>query len=47
MRMEKCQVYVRGNNLFSLDHIDYSNCEDLSVNYPDLMSVYVGLNINF
>ena len=22
MRMEKCQVYVRGNNLFSLDHID-------------------------
>ncbi len=47
MKMEKCQVYVRANNLFSLDHIDYSNCEDLSVNYPDLMSVYVGLNINF
>ncbi len=47
MKIEKCQVYVRANNLFSLDHIDYANCEDLSVNYPDLMSVYVGLNINF
>ncbi|WP_148335559.1 SusC/RagA family TonB-linked outer membrane protein [Bacteroides neonati] len=47
MRVNKCQVYVRGNNLFSWDHIDYANCEDISVNYPDLMSVYVGLNINF
>lgn len=47
MKMDKCQIYVRGNNLFSLDHIDYMNCEDLSVNYSDLMSLYVGLNINF
>ncbi len=47
MRVNNCQVYVRGNNLFSLDHIAYSNCEDLSVNYPDLMSVYFGVNVNF
>lgn len=47
MKLDKCQVYVRGNNLFSLDHIDYMNCEDLSINYSDLMSLYVGLNINF
>lgn len=47
MKMDKCQVYVRGNNLFSLDHIDYANCEDLSVGYPDMMSLHVGLNINF
>lgn len=47
MKMDKCQVYVRGNNLFSLDHIKYMNCEDFTVNYPDMTSVYVGLNINF
>lgn len=47
LKMNKCQVYLRGNNLFSLDHIKYMNCEDLSVNYPDLMSLFVGVNINF
>lgn len=47
MGINKCQIYVRGNNLFSLDHIKYSNCEDLSINYPDLMSLYFGLNVNF
>lgn len=47
MKMNQCQVYLRGNNIFSLDHIKYLNCEDLSVNYPDLMSLFVGVNINF
>lgn len=47
LRMDQCQVYLRGNNLFSLDHIKYMNCEDLTVNYPDLMSLFVGVNINF
>lgn len=47
MKMDKCQVYVRGNNLFSLDHIKYMNCEDLSINYPDMTSLYFGVNINF
>ena len=47
MKMDQCQVYLRGNNLFSLDHVKYLNCEDLSINYPDLMSVFVGVNINF
>ena len=47
LKMTKCQVYIRGNNLFSIDHIDYANCEDLSVNYPDMMSLFVGMNINF
>lgn len=47
LKMDQCQVYVRGNNLFSIDHVKYLNCEDLSVNYPDLMSVFVGVNINF
>lgn len=47
MKMDKCQIYVRGNNLFSLDHIKYMNCEDFSINYPDMTSVYFGVNINF
>lgn len=47
IKMDQCQVYLRGNNLFSLDHVKYLNCEDLSVNYPDLMSLFVGININF
>ena len=47
MKMDKCQIYVRGNNLFSLDHIKYLNCEDFSLGYPDLASVYFGVNVNF
>lgn len=47
MKMDKCQVYVRGNNLFSLDHIKDMNCEDFSINYPDMTSLYFGVNINF
>lgn len=47
MGLQKFQVFARGNDLFSLDHVDYMNCEDFSVNYPDMTSVYVGVNINF
>ena len=47
MKMEKIQVYARANNLFSLNHVKYMNCEDLKINYPDMTSVYFGLNINF
>ena len=46
-KMEACQVFVRANNVFSLDHVKYSNCEDLSVNYPDMLSVYFGFNVKF
>lgn len=47
MKINECQIYVRGNNLFSLDHIKYMNCEDFSINYPDMTSLFLGLNINF
>ena len=30
-----------------LDHVKYMNSEDLKINYPDMTSVYFGLNINF
>lgn len=47
LRMKTCKIYLAGNNLFSLDHIPYLNCEDLSFNYPDLFSIYAGINIKF
>ena len=47
LKMDKCQIYARAQNVFSLDKIKSFNCEDLTLGYPDLLSVYVGLNINF
>lgn len=47
LRMNGCQVYVRGNNLFSLDHVPYLNCESINANYQDLMSIYAGVNVKF
>ncbi len=47
MKMDKCQIYLRGNNLLSFDHVKYMNCEDFSIGQPDLMSIYLGVNINF
>lgn len=47
MKMDKFQVYARAENVFSIDKIDYFNCEDIVLGYPDLFTVYVGLNINF
>lgn len=47
MKMEKFQVFARGNNLFSLDHVKYMNCEDFGVGYPDMLSVYMGVSVNF
>lgn len=46
-KMDKCQVYVRAENLFSFDKIKDLNCEDLSLGYPDLFNIYLGFNINF
>lgn len=45
--LEKLQIYVRANNLFSIDDIDYMNAEDFSINYPDMTSIYLGINVNF
>ncbi|WP_320969383.1 SusC/RagA family TonB-linked outer membrane protein [Bacteroides nordii] len=47
MKMDKLQIYAKALNVFSIDKIKSFNCEDIALGYPDLFSVYVGLNINF
>lgn len=45
--VENLQVYIRGNNIFSLDKVKYMNSENLGVNYPDLTTFFFGVNIKF
>ena len=47
IKLDKLQIYAKAQNVFSIDKIDYFNCEDLTLGYPDLFSVCLGLNINF
>lgn len=47
MRMDKFQIYAKAQNVFSIDKIDYFNCEDIALGYPDVFSLQLGLNINF
>lgn len=47
MKMDKCQIYAKALNVFSIDKIKYFNSEHIALGYPDLFSLYVGLNINF
>jgi len=47
MKLEKLQLYVRAENVFSIDKIENFNCEHLQLGYPDISSVSCGLNINF
>lgn len=47
IKMEECRLFARANNVFSLDKVKYSNCEDLGINYPDFFSVYFGFNVKF
>lgn len=46
--LNSARVFLRGNNLFSIDGIDYSDCESAqTIAYPDQAFYYVGLNIKF
>lgn len=47
IKLEQCQFFAQANNLFSMDHVKYMNCEDFTVNYPDMFSVHFGVNIKF
>lgn len=45
--VDELQVYVRANNVLLFDKIKYLTSENLSVNYPNLRSVYLGFNVKF
>lgn len=47
LKLDKCQIYLSGNNLFSWDHVPYLNCENITLNYPDMFSVYAGVKVSF
>ena len=47
MKMDEFRIFLSGNNLLSIDKVKYLNCENLSVNYPDMMNFFAGININF
>lgn len=47
MHLKGFQIYLRGENLFRLDHIQYSNPDHIGAFYPELMMLYAGLNIKF
>lgn len=45
--LSKIRLYVRGNNLFSIDKIKYMDPEDISLSYPTTRSYTCGAIINF
>lgn len=45
--LTELKVYARGENLFSLDKIDYSNPENVGTLYPDMRQFSLGLNVKF
>ena len=45
--LQALKIYVSGNNLFSIDKIKYSNCENIGIGYPDQRIIYAGVNIKF
>lgn len=47
LKLNNVKIYARGNNLFSIDNIDYQNCETVDLLYPDVMMIHLGLNIKF
>lgn len=47
LKMEKLQLYVKALNVFSMDKIQDFNCEDIKLGYPDLFSLYLGVNVKF
>lgn len=47
MKMDGMRVYLRGNNLFSVDHIRILDPEVVNFNYPTARTVSVGLKVNF
>ena len=46
-KLDKAKVFVKGNNLFSIDKISYVDPENLGKGYPTMTSWDFGLSIHF
>lgn len=46
LKMELFEIFINGSNLFSLDHLTYSDPETLS-GYPAMRTISLGANIQF
>ncbi len=46
-RISNAQIYLRGSNLFSMDHLNYADPEMYSTNYPSMSIYTIGCNISF
>jgi TonB-linked SusC/RagA family outer membrane protein len=47
LKLTKVQIYASGNDLFSLDQIPYLNSEDIGLKYPNLLTLYCGVSVQF
>lgn len=47
IRAQKIQLFVRGENLFSMDHVKELDPEMLYMSYPSFSSYHVGLSLDF
>lgn len=45
--LQEAQIYLRGNNLLMFDKVKYLTSENLSVGYPNLKSIYMGVRVKF
>ncbi|SDH52304.1 SusC/RagA family TonB-linked outer membrane protein [Bacteroides ovatus] len=47
MHMNECRFFLKGMNLFSIDHIDIMDPEYISMGYPSMRSYQIGVNVLF
>lgn len=47
VKAQKIQVFVRGENLFSLDHVKVLDPEMMNLSYPSYSSYHVGFSLDF
>lgn len=47
VRAQKIQMFVRGENLFSLDHVKDLDPEMMYMSYPSFSSYHIGLSLDF
>ncbi|MEN8228056.1 MAG: SusC/RagA family TonB-linked outer membrane protein [Bacteroidota bacterium] len=47
MKLSHAKVFIRGMNLFSIDHVKVFDPEQTGISYPTIASYHLGVNIGF